>query len=137
AAEEETVLIKEPTRVRLPLNIPVDIPTSVCEFEIKHKFAEGSKERNALVTFEIVDSEGKPVATVVEAPGLPNSSRESIAFYRYLNSTNDNDKTTFDVSLPDRLFLKSSTLKRFRLRTKPFIVESVSARYTVGSSLPE
>ena len=134
AAEEETALIKEPTRVRLPLKIPVEIPASVCEFEIKHRFAESSNERMALVTFEIVDSDGKPVGTDVEVPGLPKSSKESIGFYRYLNSTSDNDKTTFDVALPDGLFLKSITLKRFGLRSKPFTVESVSARYTVGSS---
>jgi hypothetical protein len=134
-SEEAVSLVEGPIRVWKPLNIPVQIPVSSYSFKVEHNFPEGSEERQALVTFEVVDEHGVGIDDDFEIPGLPKSPKSSIGFYRYLNVVSGDSETELDVALPKGFFLKSITLKRFGLRSKPFIVESVSVRYVKGSAI--
>ena len=133
AAERNVELLASPARVRLPLTVPINIPASSYRFKIRHEFPEGARNRQALVTFEIVDEVGEPIGTDVKISGIPKSPRESIGFYRYLNSESGSTETTFEVALPKGFFLKSITLKRFGIRAKPFHIENVTAKYTDGN----
>lgn len=137
AAERNTELLAEPARVCFPLTVSINISASSYRFEILHEFPEGSRDRQALVTLEIVDEVGEPIGPDVKIPGVPKSPRGSIGYYRYLNSESGLTKTTFDVVLPKGVFLKAIIIKRFGLRTKPFRIEKITARYTAGRLMPQ
>lgn len=134
-SEEEVSLVEGSIRVWKPLCIPVQIPVSSCSFKVEHSFPEGAEERQALVTFEVVDEHGVGIDDDFEIPGLPKSPKRSIGFYRYLNVVSGVSETELDVALPKGVFLKSITLKRFGLRSKPFQVQSVSVRYVKESAI--
>lgn len=126
--EEEIELVTQAQKVRLPFTIQLEELLASTTVEIKHQFDATSKERQALVSLEIVDQDGRPVDTDREFPGIGRSQKGSIGYYKYLNSLAGSESTRFDVTLPGGFFLKAITVKRFGLRSKPFVVSSVSIR---------
>lgn len=126
--EEEVELLTQAQKVRFPYTIQLEEPLATTTVEINHQFDESSKARQALVSLEIVDGNGRPVDMDREFPGIGRSKKSSIGYYKYLNSRAGSESTRFDVSLPDGLFLKSITVKRFGLGSKPFVVSSVLIR---------
>ena len=133
-AEEEVDLLPEVQKVRTPFNVPLEVPVGTVTLEVKHSFPEDSKARKALVTLEIVDLEGNAVSEQTAFPGIPRSTKKSIGHYKYLNSVSGEGTTKIDVSLPDGYRLKSFTLRRFGLRSKPFHVNAITARYPKGEN---
>lgn len=132
--EEEKSLLRSPRKVWLPVKVPVEVPASNMSIEVKHLFPEYSSKRQALVSFDIVDRFGNSIDSQLEIPGLGKSSKSAIGFYKYLDSEPESSSTSFDISLPDGFFLNSLTIRRFGLKSKPFEVKSVLARYSASAS---
>lgn len=127
--EEKVEILPRPHKVLLPFTIRLDAPLSTTTIEIEHQFGEDSQARQALVSLEIVDRDGQPINTKHDLSGIGKSQKEAIGYYKYLNSSAGNEFTKFDISLPDGLYLKSLTFKRFGLRSRPFVVTSVLLRH--------
>lgn len=126
--EEKVEILSQTHKVRLPFTIRLDDLLDTTTIEIHHQFAATSKARQALVSLEIVDRKGLPINLDHDFAGIGKSHKGSIGYYKYLNSNAGDGSTKFDISLPTGFYLKSITLRRFGLRSKPFVVNSVSLR---------
>lgn len=126
--EEELILLSRPRTVSLPLRVELSKPASKGTIEFECLFPVGTTERSALVTFEFVNARGRRLDSNVKVPGVPISARRTIGHYKYLNSEEGKISTKLDFELPEGCFLKSIRLKRFGLKSKPFVVNSISMR---------
>lgn len=135
--EKEVAILEKPEKVRFPLRLSLSDRISDTTVEVKHSFNTESGDREALVTLEIVDEAGNPVPSTLEFAGIGRSPRRRIGYYKYLNSGSGTGSTMFDISLPDGFFVKSLTLRRFGLKSKPFVVNSVSVRTPMSGAIQQ
>lgn len=133
--EKDVNLLEKPEKVRLPVKLSLNEKLSVATIEVKHSFSPESGDREALLTFEIVDEAGKLAPSNLDFAGIGRSPRRSIGFYRYLKSGSGTGSTKFDISLPNGFSVKSLTLRRFGLKSKPFIVHAVLVKTPTGGAI--
>lgn len=125
--ENPVTLIEQNTAAGFPR------PLSSFKIEADLDAASGATPNNALISFDLVDTEGQPLDGALHAPalasaGLARSGNAAVGFYRYVTTVEGRHAFEFSSSLPEGILCQGVSIRRWGRSETQITLHSLSVR---------